>query len=540
MPARQARLDDEQLDLSPKEFDLLRHLAERAGDVVTKRELLTEVWQQAWGGSEKTVDVHLSWLRRKLGETAADRSTCTRCAASGSGSAHPRAPEVRRRLMLTVAAAVSMVLLAMLVPVAILMRDLAGEDLLARAALEVQATESVVATGSKGSVGIYLERVNDDRGIRTTVLYPDGDAVGPDPGEDRRVLQARSTGLARVDDVDAGTQILVPVSLGASTASSAETPVVRVLVTGPGLDRRLLAGWTVLLVLGLALLAGALVLADRLGRSFTTRWAAWPTTRAASGPPTRATAPGCRPHGARRAARGARARPHPQPPGRAHRHPPRARARHQRRRRPTVCAHPMTALRLRLETAGAAPGDEERARLAEDLDQLQQVVDRIVAEARRSEREGIVAVADARAVVAERVAFWSSLADDEGRTLTFDDRLPGAGAVLVRASADDLAAALDVLLDNVFSHTRPASRRASSSRGLRTTVGRAAVSRSASRTPARGCPTGWMCAPADAPARGRRVWAGDRRTHRRRGGRRAGARPLDLGGALVRLRLGGA
>lgn len=72
VPARQARLDDEQLDLSPKEFDLLRHLAERAGDVVTKRELLTEVWQQAWGGSEKTVDVHLSWLRRKLGETAAD------------------------------------------------------------------------------------------------------------------------------------------------------------------------------------------------------------------------------------------------------------------------------------------------------------------------------------------------------------------------------------------------------------------------------------------------------------------------------------
>lgn len=72
VPARRARLDDDQLDLSPKEFDLLRHLAERAGDVVTKRELLTEVWQQAWGGSEKTVDVHLSWLRRKLGETAAD------------------------------------------------------------------------------------------------------------------------------------------------------------------------------------------------------------------------------------------------------------------------------------------------------------------------------------------------------------------------------------------------------------------------------------------------------------------------------------
>jgi len=40
--------------------------------VVTKRELLTEVWQQPYGGSDRTVDVHLSWLRRKLGESAAE------------------------------------------------------------------------------------------------------------------------------------------------------------------------------------------------------------------------------------------------------------------------------------------------------------------------------------------------------------------------------------------------------------------------------------------------------------------------------------
>ena len=40
--------------------------------MVTKRELLAEVWQQAYGGADRTVDVHLSWLRRKLGETAAE------------------------------------------------------------------------------------------------------------------------------------------------------------------------------------------------------------------------------------------------------------------------------------------------------------------------------------------------------------------------------------------------------------------------------------------------------------------------------------
>jgi DNA-binding response OmpR family regulator len=43
----------------------------RSPDVVTRRELLAEVWRQPYGGGDKTVDVHLSWLRRKLGETAA-------------------------------------------------------------------------------------------------------------------------------------------------------------------------------------------------------------------------------------------------------------------------------------------------------------------------------------------------------------------------------------------------------------------------------------------------------------------------------------
>jgi DNA-binding response OmpR family regulator len=69
---RAASLDGEPLELSRKEFDLLLVLASRVGEVITKRELLSEVWQQGYGGGERTVDVHLSWLRRKLGETAAE------------------------------------------------------------------------------------------------------------------------------------------------------------------------------------------------------------------------------------------------------------------------------------------------------------------------------------------------------------------------------------------------------------------------------------------------------------------------------------
>jgi len=68
--SRAVALDGGTLDLSPKEFDLLYYLAERAGEVISKRELLAEVWHQPYGGADRTVDVHLHWLRRKLGETA--------------------------------------------------------------------------------------------------------------------------------------------------------------------------------------------------------------------------------------------------------------------------------------------------------------------------------------------------------------------------------------------------------------------------------------------------------------------------------------
>jgi DNA-binding response OmpR family regulator len=68
--SRTVTLDEQPLELSPKEFDLLAYLAARPGEVVAKPVLLAEVWHLPYGGADKTVDVHLHWLRRKLGETA--------------------------------------------------------------------------------------------------------------------------------------------------------------------------------------------------------------------------------------------------------------------------------------------------------------------------------------------------------------------------------------------------------------------------------------------------------------------------------------
>jgi DNA-binding response OmpR family regulator len=70
--AHEVTLGGAPLELSSKEFDLLAYLAERPGKMIGKRELLAAVWRQPYGGADKTVDVHLSWLRKKLGETAAE------------------------------------------------------------------------------------------------------------------------------------------------------------------------------------------------------------------------------------------------------------------------------------------------------------------------------------------------------------------------------------------------------------------------------------------------------------------------------------
>jgi DNA-binding response OmpR family regulator len=66
--SRQAWRDQRLLDLSPKEFDLLMLLAREAGTVVTRERIMDEVWDVNWFGSTKTLDMHMSWLRKKLGD----------------------------------------------------------------------------------------------------------------------------------------------------------------------------------------------------------------------------------------------------------------------------------------------------------------------------------------------------------------------------------------------------------------------------------------------------------------------------------------
>ena len=351
---------------------------------------------------------------------------------------------MRSRLIWTVAASVSVVLLAMLVPMAVLLQDYALEDRLSRAALEVQATETVVSAAGddRGDLAVYVATVNEDDGIRTTVLFPGGEALGPDPGEDARVVQARVTGIARLDDLPDGAQILVPVSLGGSSGTPAQTPVIRVVVTEPGLGTGIYRVWLVLLGLGLVLFLGALVLADRLGRSFVQ--------------PIQSLAAYTRRLGER---------PRPSPVDvegpqeiRELRHALNrlvdrvevllARERENVSDLSHRLRTPVTALQLRIDSL---PDSADRQRLAADLGELRTMVDQVVREARRSEREGLVAECDGAAVLVERARFWEPLAEDQERAFTLVDET--TGPVPVRAVEEDVAAVIDVLLDNVFTHT---------------------------------------------------------------------------------------
>jgi signal transduction histidine kinase len=350
---------------------------------------------------------------------------------------------VRRSLLVTAAAAISMVLLAMLVPMAILVRSYALEDRLARAALEVQAVETVVSGQDAGAVLQYVDRFNDARGhTRVTVLYPDGLEIGPDRGQDELVLDARNTGRARVDDVPGGSQILVPVSRGGNSALPSLTPVIRVVVDEPGLDSVVGVAWGLLGLLALALLAGSLVVVDRLGRSFVQpiRQLADHTQSLGSTSTVAPLADVAGPPEVQELA------------GAVDRLVGRIQLLLARERENVAdLSHrlrtPVTALRLRVETVD---DPALRERLGGDLDALQATVDEIVREARRSEREGLDPRTDAVAVITERVHHWAPLAEDQGRSYELD---LAASGPLLRASRADLEAMVDVLLDNVFSHT---------------------------------------------------------------------------------------
>ncbi|MCO7218657.1 HAMP domain-containing sensor histidine kinase [Klenkia sp. PcliD-1-E] len=338
---------------------------------------------------------------------------------------------MRRRITLLVAATTSVVLLAFLLPAAALVSRVAEARALDAARQQVQTLLPVVALapgldGVTAAVDTGLAA-----GRQVAVVWPDGTLVG-DPAA---VLPAAVPSTATTVDVDGGTVVVQPVARGGGTA------VVTVRVPDDVLRAGVLRTWLVLGGLGVVLFTLALLVADRLAHSLTR-----PVSELA------ATAD--------RLGRGELdARVEPAGPadiravgtavnrlaGRI------GELLVAERENAADLAHrlrtPLTALRLDVDALPAGAG---RDRLVEDVDELSRTVDAVISEARRPVRAGLQAQCDAVAVVADRVAFWAVLAEDEDRVVDVD---VAPGPLPVRLPAADLAAAVDALLGNVFAHT---------------------------------------------------------------------------------------
>lgn len=343
---------------------------------------------------------------------------------------------MRRQLISTVAAVTTLVLFAFLLPLGYLVMRSTADRSVSDAVLASQTLRSVVGTQPLEQVRLAVDDVNASTASPTSVLLPEGTVLGAEarwgPSVERAVAERRALAV----DVPGGRELLVPVFRTDGTVA-----VIRVLVPTEQLAQGVDRLWLALGGLGVSLLALAVVVADRLGRSFVrpTVSLAGVAERLSAGDLTSRAEPAGPPE-LREVAEA------------LNRLAGRIRELLDRERESAAdISHRLrTPLAvLRLEVDGLADS-RERERLLEEVEGLERMVTEIIAAARRPTREQPPRHSDAVAVVRRRVEFWSVLAEDQGRELELV--LP-EGAWPVAAGEDELEAAVDVLLENVLAHT---------------------------------------------------------------------------------------
>jgi signal transduction histidine kinase len=342
---------------------------------------------------------------------------------------------MRARLILVVGATSSLVLVAFLVPLALLLRSTAANRVLAAATVQAQALAPVVATNDEPTLRAAVGRANAAGSTVTTIFLPDGRVIGPDAARSAAVVRG-SAGESTTVQVPGGREIVVAVA-----GLAGGTGVVRTFVADAQLQAGVARSWAVLGALGLALLALSTVVADLLARTLTR-----PLSDVA--------------RASRRLANGdlaARARTGGPPEVEQVSSGLNLLADRitellaQERELVADLSHrlrtPLTALRIDVESL---PDQPTRTRLLTDLEAVDRTVDAVIHDANRPVREGVTASCDATEVTAERIEFWAILAEEEDRRVHVD--LP-AVPVRVRLERTDLAACLDALIGNVFRHT---------------------------------------------------------------------------------------
>lgn len=343
---------------------------------------------------------------------------------------------MRRQVLLLVGATTSLVLIAFLVPLALLIREVAADRAVQAATDRAQALSSLVATADRSTLALSVQQADADSVYDVSVFLPDGTRLGA-PADRSPLVELAAHGTSESGAVAGGREIVFAVR-----DTDGAYAVIRTFVPDAELTRGVDRAWLLLALLGVTLLAVSLWVADRLANRLVRSviQLAEVSHRLAGGDL------------AARADRGA-----PAEIGvvaGALNHLAGRISELLREERETVAdlSHrvrtPLTALRLEAE---ALSHPDEAARISSGVDAVQRAVTQAIDQARQRSSAGETgATCDAAEVVRERVDFWAALAEDTDREVT---REPAPGPLPVAVARADLAAAVDALLGNVFAHT---------------------------------------------------------------------------------------
>jgi signal transduction histidine kinase len=357
---------------------------------------------------------------------------------------------MRRRILLLVTGVTVLVVLAFAVPVALLVRSAVEQRSERSIRDQAQAVARFLGYGSPDATAItsYLNTLQQNDNHSTSVQMPDGNVLGteydseqpgpPPPSDDGQSEHGPIGGPgndAQVHNVPGGKVAELPVRTAGGNY------LVRVYASTRSLDAGV-GKWYALIVGG----SVGLLLIAVIGGELLTRRIVAPLTRTAqtahqlSAGDASARAPTSGPREIAQVGSALNLLADRIDELIAEERETVADMSHRMRT-------PLTALRLDAE---GLKDPDEAERIGGHVTALERTLTAVIHAARRPQREGRLPSADATAVVAARVTFWSALADDQERQREIS--LPDA-ALPVRAAPEDLAAAVDALLENVVAHT---------------------------------------------------------------------------------------
>lgn len=343
---------------------------------------------------------------------------------------------MRRRLALLSLATTTLVVVALLVPLGLLVRRQADDRARVQAEREAQATAGLMAVSFDAEPEQIGEAVNP-LGEGRIVSLPDGRTLGRAlPGQGTLMDAARDSQATITRVVDGGWEVALPV-IGRDGVA-----VVDVFVPDSELTDGVAEAWTLLAVLGVVLIGAAVWVADRLGVSLVSgiTGLAEAAHRMGEGDLQARVAP-AEPQEIREV-------------GKAFNQLA-VRLDHlltEEREAVADLSHrlrtPLTSLRLQAEKI---KDPEDRQDILGHLARLERSIDQLILAARRGSREP-EPTCSLDTVVVERADFWRVLAEEQDRQMRVSTGAPGAE---VTTPAEDVAAVVDSLIDNVFAHTPP-------------------------------------------------------------------------------------